>query len=64
MGLEGEESAYDKLKGVDTLELVKQLQANGIRVLGSSILGRGEHRPEDMAAIIDYAVVSRFITET
>lgn len=56
MGLEGEESAYNKLKGVDTLALVQQLQANGIRVLGSSILGLEEHRPEKMAAIIDYAV--------
>ena len=56
MGLEGEESAYDKLKGVDTLALVQLLQANGIRVLGSTILGLEEHRPEEMAAIIDYAV--------
>jgi len=56
MGLEGEESAYDKLKGVDTLALVQLLQANGIRVLGSSILGLEEHRPEGMEAIIDYAV--------
>jgi radical SAM superfamily enzyme YgiQ (UPF0313 family) len=56
MGLEGEESAYDKLKGVDTLDLVQQLQANGIRVLGSSILGLEEHRPEEMGATIEYAV--------
>ena len=56
MGLEGEESAYDKLKGVDTLGLVQLLQANGIRVLGSSILGLEDHRPEEMEATIDYAV--------
>jgi len=56
MGLEGEESTYDKLKGVDTMALVQQLQASGIRVLGSSILGLEEHRPEEMEAIIDYAV--------
>ncbi len=56
MGLEGQESSYDKLKGVDTLGLVQQLQANGIRVLGSSILGLEDHRPEAMEAIIDYAV--------
>lgn len=56
MGLEGEESAYSKLKGVDTLTLVQQLQKNGIRVLGSSILGLEEHRPEELGAIIDYAV--------
>ena len=56
MGLEGEESAYDKLKGVDTLALVQQLQSHGISVLGSPILGLEEHRPEGMDAIIDYAV--------
>ena len=56
MGLEGEESTYGKLKGVDTLYLVQRLQASGIRVLGSSILGLEEHRPEGMSAIIDYAV--------
>jgi len=56
MGLEGQQSAYDKLKGVDTHELVKELQAHGIRVLGSSIIGLEDHKPEDMDAVIDYAV--------
>jgi hypothetical protein len=56
MGLEGEQSAYDKLKGVDTLELVRELQAHGIRVLGSSIIGLEDHKPQDMDAVIDYAV--------
>jgi len=56
MGLEGEESAYDKLKGVDTRAFVNLLQAHGIRVLGSSIIGLESHRPENMDAIIDYAV--------
>ncbi len=56
MGLEGEESAYDKLKGIDTMGLVQQLQASGIRVLGSSIIGFEDHRPDKMGAIIDYAV--------
>jgi hypothetical protein len=56
MGLEGEESAYDKLQGVDTRALVNLLQDHGIRVLGSSIIGLESHRPENMDAIIDYAV--------
>ena len=56
MGLEGEESAYDKLRGVDTQALVKLLQDHGIRVLGSSIIGLENHRPDNMDAIIDYAV--------
>ena len=56
MGLEGEESAYDKLEGVDTRALVDLLQSHGIRVLGSSIIGLEEHRPENMDAVIDYAI--------
>jgi radical SAM superfamily enzyme YgiQ (UPF0313 family) len=56
MGLEGRQSGYDKLRGVDTRTLVNLLQANGIRVLGSSIIGLEDHRPEDMDAIIDHAV--------
>jgi hypothetical protein len=56
MGLEGEESAYGKLEGVDTRALVDLMQSHGIRVLGSSIIGLEEHRPENMDAIIDYAI--------
>ena len=56
MGLEGEESTYDKLKGVDTLALVKLLQKNGIRVLGSSIIGLENHTPGNITQAIDYAV--------
>ncbi|MDI9570170.1 MAG: cobalamin-dependent protein [Pseudomonadota bacterium] len=56
MGLEGKESAYAKLDGVDTRRLVKTLQAHGIRVLGSSIIGLEGHRPEDLEEIISYAV--------
>ena len=56
MGLEGEESAYNKLNGVDTRALVTLLQDHGIRVLGSSIIGLEGHRPENMDAVIDYAV--------
>jgi radical SAM superfamily enzyme YgiQ (UPF0313 family) len=56
MGLEGEESAYRKLSGVDTRKLVKTLQSHGIRVLGSSIIGLEDHRPEDMDRIISYAI--------
>ncbi len=56
MGLEGKESAYDKLQGVDTRALVNLMQSHGIRVLGSSIIGLEDHRPENMDEIIDYAV--------
>ncbi len=56
MGLEGESSNYNKLHGVDTRALVQLLQSHGIRVLGSSIIGLENHRPENMDAIIDYAI--------
>ncbi len=56
MGLEGKESRYRKLSGVDTRALVKQLQAHGIRVLGSSIIGLENHTPENIDQAIDYAV--------
>ncbi|MGE0083641.1 MAG: radical SAM protein [Desulfococcaceae bacterium] len=56
MGVEGRESKYSKLSGVNTLELVKELQASGIRVLGSSIIGMEEHTPDNMEEVIDYAV--------
>lgn len=56
MGLEGENSRYNKLSGVDTRALVQDLKSHGIRVLGSSIIGLEGHRPEDMERIIDHAV--------
>ena len=50
MGLEGENSQYRKLDGIDTFALVRNLQSHGIRVLGSTIIGTRrtharEHRP-------------------
>jgi len=56
MGLEGEDNAYQKLKNVNTVALVKNLQSHGIRVLGSSIIGLENHTPENMSRVIDYAV--------
>jgi radical SAM superfamily enzyme YgiQ (UPF0313 family) len=56
MGLEGEDSTYAKLRDVDTHQLVKNLQSHGIRVLGSSIIGLENHTPENIDAVIDYAI--------
>ena len=56
MGLEGEGSRYRKLNDVDTFDLVRTLQSNGIRALGSSIIGLEEHTPENIDAAVDYAV--------
>lgn len=56
MGLEGENSCYTKLDGVDTMSLVDHLQSLGIRVLGSTIIGLERHSPENIQGAIDWAV--------
>ncbi len=56
MGLEGKNSQYGKLKGIDSVELVRELHSHGIRVLGSSIIGLEEHTPENIQEAIDYAI--------
>ena len=55
-GVEGEDSRYHKLKGVDTHSLFNTLQSHGIRVLGSSIIGMENHTPENISDVIDFAV--------
>ncbi len=56
IGLEGKDSKYSKLKGIDTRELVRMLQSHGICTLGSTIIGLEEHTPENIDEAIDYAV--------
>jgi hypothetical protein len=56
MGLEGENSQYAKLEGIDTFGLVRRLQSHGIRVLGSTIIGLEEHAPENIDQVIEHAV--------
>jgi len=56
LGLEGKASAYAKLAGTDTRDLVARLQALGIRVLGSTIVGLPEHDASTIDAAIDHAV--------
>jgi radical SAM superfamily enzyme YgiQ (UPF0313 family) len=56
MGIEGQGSGYRKLEDVDTHALVRRLQAHGIRVLGSSIIGLEHHTPEIMEGVIAQAV--------
>lgn len=56
MGLEGRESQYTKLRGTDTRQLVADLQAHGIRILGSSIIGLEEHTEDNLDEAIDYSV--------
>jgi radical SAM superfamily enzyme YgiQ (UPF0313 family) len=59
LGLEGKAAAYAKLEHTDTRPLVRALQAHGIRVLGSSIVGLPEHTPDNIDAAIDDAVAHR-----
>jgi hypothetical protein len=56
LGLEGEDSQYTKVRGVDTQDLVRTLQAHGTSVLGSTIIGLEEHTLENIDAAIDFAV--------
>jgi radical SAM superfamily enzyme YgiQ (UPF0313 family) len=56
MGLEGEASRYHKLQGADTVAVVRELQAHGISVLGSTIIGLEEHTPDNLPAAIEHAV--------
>jgi hypothetical protein len=55
MGIEGRESQYAKLHGIDTFELIRELQSHGIRVLGSTIIGLEEHTPENIGDAIEHA---------
>ena len=56
MGLEGENSRYAKLRNIDTRSMVRDLQSHGMHVLGSTIIGMEEHTPENIDAVINYAV--------
>ncbi|HET7698672.1 MAG TPA: cobalamin-dependent protein [Vicinamibacterales bacterium] len=56
LGLESSDADYLKLKGADTLSLVRELQAHGICVHGSTIIGLEHHTPENIGRAIDRAI--------
>ncbi len=56
MGLESPKSQYQKLSGTDTREMVAELQRNGVRVMGSTIVGLEHHTPENIEEEIEHAV--------
>ena len=56
MGLESPQSQYQKLDGVDTLVMTRELREHGIRVLGSTIVGLEHHTPQNIYAEIEHAV--------
>ncbi|HYW78707.1 MAG TPA: cobalamin-dependent protein, partial [Thermoguttaceae bacterium] len=55
MGIEGKDSQYTKLRDIDTFDLVKELQSNGVRVLGSTIIALENHTPENIDDAIEHA---------
>jgi hypothetical protein len=56
MGLESPRSSYAKLQDADTLALTRELRANGIKLLGSTIVGLEHHTPDNIRAEIEAAV--------
>jgi hypothetical protein len=56
MGFESAGSAYKKLEGADTMTLTRDLQAHGIRVQGSTIIGLEHHTPGNLREEIEHAV--------
>ena len=56
LGLESPRANYAKLKGADTMKLCRELQDNGITVLGSTIIGLEHHTPENIMGDIEHAV--------
>jgi len=56
LGLESAGAGYAKLAGTDTLDLVRALQAHGICVHGSTIIGLEHHTPSNVLEDIDRAI--------
>ena len=56
LGLESPQNGYIKLAGTDTLELTRTLQAHGICVHGSTIVGMEHHTPENIWQDLDHAI--------
>ena len=56
MGLESPRATYAKLKDTDTIALTRELQAHGIRVQGSTIIGLEHHTNDNLPDEIEHAV--------
>lgn len=61
LGLESAGSQFAKLDGTDTLALVDELQAHGIRVHGSTIIGMEHHTPDNIDVVIAHAVAHQTV---
>ena len=51
LGLESSDTGYAKLKGSDTLSLVRELQSHGICIHGSTIIGLEHHTPDNIGEV-------------
>jgi radical SAM superfamily enzyme YgiQ (UPF0313 family) len=56
LGLESARNGYTKLAGTDTLALTRTLQAHGICVHGSTIVGMEHHTPDNIWNDLDRAI--------
>jgi radical SAM superfamily enzyme YgiQ (UPF0313 family) len=56
LGLESPQNGYVKLAGADTLALTRTLQAHGICVHGSTIVGLEHHTPDNIWHDLDHAI--------
>lgn len=56
LGLESPQASYLKLKDADTIALTRDLQAHGIAVQGSTIIGMEHHSPDNLDAEISHAI--------
>lgn len=56
LGLESVRGGFAKLQGLDTRALTQRLQAHGIRVHGSTIVGLEHHTPENVREEIEGAI--------
>ncbi len=56
LGIEGKNSPYRKLEGIDTIALVRELQSHGIIFIASTMIGMDYHKPADMDELIHWAV--------
>jgi len=56
LGLEAQDNSYTKLAGTNTRELTRTLQAHGICVHGSTIVGMEHHTPDNIWQDLDYAI--------
>lgn len=56
MGFESARAQYMKLRNADTIALTRELQAHGICVQGSTIVGMEDHTPETIRGEIEHAV--------